>query len=103
MVPLDAPSEACLPYETLAEISIVCVSALKSVHMAAQAIKCGNAEIIIVSGRENISRAEKAGWQRGDLDETFTTQSLAVNQRFGLDPLRLDILLELPVLGSWLL
>jgi len=36
-------------------INKVCGSGLKSVHLAAQAIKCGDAEIIVAGGQENMS------------------------------------------------
>ncbi len=38
-------------------INKVCGSGLKAVHLAAQAIKCGDAEIVIAGGQENMSRA----------------------------------------------
>jgi acetyl-CoA C-acetyltransferase len=38
-------------------INKVCGSGLKSVHLAAQAIKCGDAETIIAGGQENMSLA----------------------------------------------
>lgn len=36
-------------------INKVCGSGLKTVHLAAQAIKCGDAEIIVAGGQENMS------------------------------------------------
>lgn len=36
-------------------INKVCGSGLKTVHLAAQAIKCGDAEIVIAGGQENMS------------------------------------------------
>jgi len=36
-------------------INKVCGSGLKAVHLAAQAIKCGDAEIIVAGGQENMS------------------------------------------------
>lgn len=48
--------EAGLPITTPAmTINKVCGSGLKAVHLAAQAIKCGDAEIIIAGGQENMS------------------------------------------------
>ena len=48
--------EAGLPKECPAmTINKVCGSGLKAVHLAAQAIKCGDAEIIIAGGQENMS------------------------------------------------
>ncbi|MGI9229900.1 MAG: acetyl-CoA C-acetyltransferase [Gammaproteobacteria bacterium] len=38
-------------------IDKVCGSGLKAVHLAAQAIKCGDAEIVIAGGQENMSAA----------------------------------------------
>ena len=38
-------------------INKVCGSGLKSMHLAAQAIRCGDADIIIAGGQENMSRA----------------------------------------------
>ena len=52
----QAMIEAGLPYECPAmTINKVCGSGLKAVHLAAQAIKCGDAEIIIAGGQENMS------------------------------------------------
>ena len=45
---------------------------MKAVHLAAQAIKCGDAEIIIAGGQENMSRAphvlpkSRSGTKMGD-------------------------------------
>lgn len=45
-----------LPYSTPAmTINKVCGSALKAIHIAAQAIRCGDANIIIAGGMENMS------------------------------------------------
>jgi acetyl-CoA C-acetyltransferase len=38
-------------------INKVCGSGLKSVHLATQAIRCGDADIIVAGGQENMSRA----------------------------------------------
>ncbi|MCY4155615.1 MAG: acetyl-CoA C-acetyltransferase [Gammaproteobacteria bacterium] len=38
-------------------INKVCGSGLKAVHLAAQAIKCGDADVIIAGGQENMSQA----------------------------------------------
>ena len=47
---------AGLPVETPAmTINKVCGSGLKAVHLAMQAIMCGDAEIIIAGGQENMS------------------------------------------------
>lgn len=54
----QAVIEAGLPVTTPAmTINKVCGSGLKAVHLAAQAIKCGDAEIIIAGGQENMSMA----------------------------------------------
>jgi acetyl-CoA C-acetyltransferase len=50
----------------------VCGSGLKAVHLAAQAIKCGDADIIIAGGQENMSAAphvpngSRDGFRMGD-------------------------------------
>jgi acetyl-CoA C-acetyltransferase len=50
----------------------VCGSGLKAVHLAAQAIKCGDADIIIAGGQENMSSAphilqgSRDGFRMGD-------------------------------------
>ncbi len=52
----QASIEAGLPVEVPAmTINKVCGSGLKAVHLAAQAIKCGDAHIIIAGGQENMS------------------------------------------------
>lgn len=38
-------------------INDVCGSGLKALHLATQAIQCGEADIVIAGGRENMSRA----------------------------------------------
>jgi acetyl-CoA C-acetyltransferase len=48
--------EAGLPQECPAmTINKVCGSGLKAVHLAAQAIKCGDADVVIAGGQENMS------------------------------------------------
>jgi acetyl-CoA C-acetyltransferase len=50
--------KAGLPHEVPAmTINKVCGSGLKAVHLAAQAIKAGDAEIVIAGGQENMSDA----------------------------------------------
>jgi acetyl-CoA C-acetyltransferase len=50
----------------------VCGSGLKAVHLAAQAIKCGDADIVIAGGQENMSAAphvlngSRDGFRMGD-------------------------------------
>ncbi len=52
----QAALKAGLPKETPAlTINQVCGSGLKSTHLAAQAIACGDAEIVIAGGQENMS------------------------------------------------
>ena len=54
----QAAIEAGLPQECPAlTINKVCGSGLKAVHLAAQAIKCGDADLIIAGGQENMSTA----------------------------------------------
>lgn len=54
----QAAIKAGIPYTTPAmTISKVCGSGLKAVHLAAQAIQCGDAEIVIAGGMENMSLA----------------------------------------------
>ncbi len=53
-------------------INKVCGSGLKAVHLAAQAIKCGDADIVIAGGQENMSSAphilpgSRDGFRMGD-------------------------------------
>jgi acetyl-CoA C-acetyltransferase len=53
-------------------IGKVCGSGLKATHLAAQAIKCGDAEIVIAGGQENMSAAphvlqgSRDGFRMGD-------------------------------------
>ena len=52
----QAALKAGLPKETPAlTINQVCGSGLKSTHLAAQAIACGDADIVIAGGQENMS------------------------------------------------
>ncbi len=54
----QAAIEGGLPHETRAmTINKLCGSGLKSVHLAYQGIKCGDADIIIAGGQENMSAA----------------------------------------------
>ena len=54
----QAALAAGLPHAVPAmTINKVCGSGLKAVHLAAQAIKCGDADIIIAGGQENMSQA----------------------------------------------
>lgn len=56
----------------------VCGSGLKAVHLAAQAIKCGDAQIVIAGGQENMSAAphvlnnSREGFRMGDAKLTDT-------------------------------
>jgi acetyl-CoA C-acetyltransferase len=57
----QASIEAGLPKEVPAmTINKVCGSGLKSVHLAAQAIKCGDARIVIAGGQESMSLSPHA-------------------------------------------
>jgi len=53
-------------------INMVCGSGLKATHLAAQAIKCGDAQIIIAGGQENMSASphvlngSRDGFRMGD-------------------------------------
>jgi len=63
----QAALKAGLPDETEAiTVNKVCGSSLKSVMLAAQAIQCGDAEVVVAGGMENMSMApyylEKARW-----------------------------------------
>ena len=52
----QAAIEAGLPHSCPAmTINKVCGSGLKAVHLAAQAIKCGDADVVIAGGQENMS------------------------------------------------
>ncbi len=69
----QAAIEAGLPHTVPAmTINKVCGSGLKAVHLAAQAIKCGDADIIIAGGQENMSQAphvlpkSRSGTKMGD-------------------------------------
>lgn len=54
----QAAIAAGLPYTCPAmTINKVCGSGLKAVHLAAQSIKCGDADIVIAGGQENMSLA----------------------------------------------
>ncbi|PPA71324.1 acetyl-CoA C-acetyltransferase [Jeotgalibacillus proteolyticus] len=69
----QAAIEAELPeYVSAMTINKVCGSGLKSVHLAAQAIMTGDADIVIAGGMENMSRAPyllqngREGFKMGD-------------------------------------
>lgn len=69
----QAAIAAGLPHTVPAmTINKVCGSGLKSVHLAVQAIRCGDAEIIIAGGQENMSAAphvlpnSRSGAKMGD-------------------------------------
>ena len=54
----QASMAAGIPHTTPAlTINKVCGSGLKAVHLAAQAIRCGDAEIVVAGGQENMSRS----------------------------------------------
>ncbi|MEE4241485.1 MAG: acetyl-CoA C-acetyltransferase [Desulfopila sp.] len=63
----QAAIRAGLPHEVEAiTVNKVCGSSLKAVMLAAQAIQCGDAEVVVAGGMENMSMApyylEKARW-----------------------------------------
>ncbi len=61
----QAAIKASLPIETTAmTINFVCGSGLRSVAMAAQAIRSGDSEIVIAGGQENMSLAPHAAYLR---------------------------------------
>ncbi len=75
----QAALSAGLPNSTIAmTLNKVCGSGLKAVQLAAQAIKCGDAEIIIAGGQENMNLAPHAvmnsrtGQRMGDWKMTDT-------------------------------
>ncbi|AHG21057.1 acetyl-CoA acetyltransferase [Chania multitudinisentens RB-25] len=54
----QAAVNAGLPYGVAAfTLNKVCGSGLKAVHLAAQAIRCGDAQIVIAGGQESMSQA----------------------------------------------
>jgi len=54
----QAAIKAGLPYSVPAlTLNKVCGSGLKALHLAAQAIRCGDAEVVIAGGQENMSLA----------------------------------------------
>src|SRR5437868_6393914 len=69
----QAALKAGLP-DTIAALTVnkVCGSGLKAVMLAAQAIRAGDAELIVAGGMESMSRAPyllfgaRAGWKYGD-------------------------------------
>jgi acetyl-CoA C-acetyltransferase len=69
----QAALKAGLP-DTIAAVTInkVCGSGLKAAMLAAQAIRAGDAEVLVAGGMENMSRAPyllfgaRAGWKYGD-------------------------------------
>lgn len=66
---IEAGLPASVPSMT---INKVCGSGLKAVHLAAQAIKCGDAEVVLAGGQENMSLAphvlpgSRGGQKMGD-------------------------------------
>ncbi|MGR8920635.1 MAG: acetyl-CoA C-acetyltransferase [Gammaproteobacteria bacterium] len=69
----QAAIAAGLPQSTPAlTINKVCGSGLKAVHLASQAIRCGDAEVVIAGGQENMSLAphvlpkSRSGQKMGD-------------------------------------
>jgi acetyl-CoA C-acetyltransferase len=69
----QAAIDAGLPYETSSmTINKVCGSGLKAVHLAMQSILCGDSEIVIAGGQENMSASphilpgSRAGQKMGE-------------------------------------
>jgi acetyl-CoA C-acetyltransferase len=69
-------------------INKVCGSGLKAVHLAAQAIKCGDAAIVIAGGQENMSAAphvlnnSRIGTEMGDWKMVDTMLSEGLTDAF---------------------
>jgi len=81
----QAALQAGLPHTVpCMTINKVCGSGLKSVHLAAQAIKCGDADIVIAGGQENMSLSphvlprSRTGQRMGDwaLKDTMIVDGL---------------------------
>jgi acetyl-CoA C-acetyltransferase len=75
----QATIKAGLPDKVPAStLNVVCGSGLRAVHLAAQAIKCGDAEIVIAGGQENMSASphvlngSREGFRMGDVKMTDT-------------------------------
>ena len=69
----QAAVNAGIPVEKPAiTINMICGSGLRSVEMAAQAVKCGDADIVVCGGTENMTRAPyvldkaRGGYRMGD-------------------------------------
>lgn len=61
----QAAIHAGLPVETVAfTVNKVCGSGLKSIHLAAQSLACGDHDLIIAGGQENMSLAMHASYIR---------------------------------------
>src|SRR5574344_791968 len=57
----QAALKAGCPFETTAvTVNVVCGSGLDSVNMAAEMIECGDADIVVAGGMENMSMAPYA-------------------------------------------
>ena len=69
----QAAVNAGIPVEKPAmTVNMICGSGLRTVELAAQAIKCGDADIVVCGGTENMTRAPyvldkaRAGYRMGD-------------------------------------
>lgn len=69
----QAAIEAGLPVEVPAlTVNKVCGSGMKAVHMAVQAIRCGDAELVVAGGQENMNlaphilRGSRTGMRMGE-------------------------------------
>ena len=81
----QAAIEAGLPVDVPAmTVNKVCGSGLKAVHLAAQAIRCGDADLIVAGGQENMNLAphvlpnSRIGMRMGDwpLVDTMVSDGL---------------------------
>jgi acetyl-CoA C-acetyltransferase len=71
-------------------IGKVCGSGLKAVHLAAQALKCGDADVIIAGGQENMSAS---GRHRGNA--SAASEALGLPKKTFYDKLhRLNVVAE---------
>jgi acetyl-CoA acetyltransferase len=63
----QAAMKAGVPKEVPASsVNMLCGSGLKTVALGCQAIKCGDASLVVAGGQESMSQVrERAGWRRG--------------------------------------
>ena len=97
----QAAIEAGLPVTTpCMTINKVCGSGLKAVHLAAQALRCGDAEIIVAGGQENMNQAphflpsSRDGTKLGDWtlkDSMIVDDDAPFQSSFNAFPLRVTL------------